>query len=210
MTATTAGGSTSAQSVWTAAVIAAPPATLPVNTQLPQITGTLAVGQTVTLSNGTWTGTPPINFNYQWLRCSSSSSCVIIAGATAQTYVVTQADSGQMLSAWVSATNSAGSVTATAPNTASVGASSGAAQPPSGTQTTTTTATTTTPVTTTTTPVTTTTTPVTTTTTPVTTTTTPVDHDHAGHDHHDTGHHNHNDAGDHDHDAVQRTSPVIR
>jgi len=41
----------------------------PVNTAPPTVTGTTQVGQTLTAAPGTWTGTPPISYGYQWQRC---------------------------------------------------------------------------------------------------------------------------------------------
>ena len=46
--------------------------TLPVGvnyTSRPVISGRPVIGQTLRVSNGGWTGTPPITFSYQWQRC---------------------------------------------------------------------------------------------------------------------------------------------
>lgn len=79
---------------------------LPVNTVLPAISGTAAVGSTLTTSNGTWTGVG-ITYSYQWKRGG-----VNIGGATGNTYVLVTADIGAAITAAVTATNAAGSVTA--------------------------------------------------------------------------------------------------
>src|SRR5262249_20968143 len=69
-----------------------------------------ADGQTLTVDEGSWAGTLPLQFAYQWRRCNSSgSACVNIGGANANTYVVASADVGSTLRATVSASNSAGS-----------------------------------------------------------------------------------------------------
>lgn len=84
-------------------------ASAPSNSALPVISGTAIVGQILTVSNGTWTGTAPINYTYQWLRGSTS-----IPGATANTYTVVIADTLNTLTCRVTATNVSGAVPATA------------------------------------------------------------------------------------------------
>ncbi|MDA0178738.1 hypothetical protein OJ997_00400 [Solirubrobacter phytolaccae] len=83
-------------------------AVAPVNTVDPALSGTTKVGQTLTTSNGTWSGTTP-TFTYQWQRCDAAGSgCADIAGATAQTYTLVAADAGVTVKAKVTATNAAG------------------------------------------------------------------------------------------------------
>jgi type II secretory pathway pseudopilin PulG len=91
----------------------------PVNTVLPGISGTLAAGQTLTATPGTWTGTAPINYTYQWQRCTGAT-CVNISGATSSTFALTSSDVGKTLQVAVTATNSDGTATATSANTAAV------------------------------------------------------------------------------------------
>jgi glucose/arabinose dehydrogenase len=97
----------------TAAYAAAPAG--PANTALPAVSGQAKEGQELTVSNGSWTGSAPITFAYQWLRCSTNSlgSCSPIAGATANSYTAVAADVGARLRATVTATNAAGSASAT-------------------------------------------------------------------------------------------------
>jgi glucose/arabinose dehydrogenase len=93
----------------------------PVNTALPSISGAPKLGQQLAVSHGTWTGTTPMSFAYQWLRCASNGgSCLPISGATASTYTTTSADVGSRLRAQVTATNVAGSASATSAATASI------------------------------------------------------------------------------------------
>src|ERR1039458_4083445 len=90
-TATNAGGSTTANSQPTLAVIraTAPP---PVIVTPPTISGNTQQGQTLTEAHGTWNPTPTA-YGYQWLRCdSSANNCAAILGATGQTYALTSAD----------------------------------------------------------------------------------------------------------------------
>src|SRR5262245_13610321 len=77
---------------------------VPSNTAAPTISGTLSVGQTLTVSNGTWTGAPA-SFSYQWQRCSSPTSCTDISGGTGKTYAVATSDNGNALRAQVTASN---------------------------------------------------------------------------------------------------------
>jgi hypothetical protein len=116
VTATNADGSTPATSAPTAAVSSA---SAPANTTAPTITGTTQVGSTLTAANGTWSGSP--TFTYAWSRCDQTgSSCADIGGATSSTYVLTAVDAGATLRVRVTATNSAGSTSATSVPTAVV------------------------------------------------------------------------------------------
>jgi DNA-binding beta-propeller fold protein YncE len=102
VTATNNGGSATATS---AAVLIKTP---PKNTVAPKITGTPKVGKTLTCNKGTWTGSLPITYKYQWLRNGSP-----IAGATAATYVAKAADQNKFISCRVTAKNVAGQATKT-------------------------------------------------------------------------------------------------
>jgi hypothetical protein len=64
----------------------------------------------------------PLTFSYQWLRCANTgvSSCAPISGATANTYVLVAGDAKQRLRATVTATNGAGSTSATSAATSPV------------------------------------------------------------------------------------------
>jgi hypothetical protein len=87
----------------------------------PAVAGTAQNGALLTASPGTWQGTKPLELAYQWRRCDAGGTgCVDLPGATAPTYTVTFDDVRQTLGLAVTATNSAGSVTATAPPTAVV------------------------------------------------------------------------------------------
>ncbi|MFC5373979.1 hypothetical protein ACFPIF_15555 [Brevundimonas faecalis] len=86
----------------------------PTNTALPVITGTPAVGQTLTASNGTWSNNPA-SYARQWKADGAN-----IAGATAPTYLLVGDDEGKVITCAVTATNVAGSSTATSAGTAAV------------------------------------------------------------------------------------------
>ncbi|HEX3332337.1 MAG TPA: hypothetical protein VHS27_20615, partial [Gaiellales bacterium] len=119
VTATNKGGSGTATSAATAVV--QPPPTPPANTSSPTISGTAQDGQIQTASPGTWTGTQPITYTYQWQRCDSSgANCNPIAGATTTTYTLTSTDVGATVAVGVKASNAGGNVTATSSATAVV------------------------------------------------------------------------------------------
>src|SRR6266545_4848276 len=119
VTATNSAGSATATSAATTVVQGA--AAAPVNTSPPTISGTPQDGQTLTASPGSWSGTQPITYADQWQRCNSSgANCAPISGATSPTYAVTSADVGSTLRVAVTATNSAGSATASSNATAVV------------------------------------------------------------------------------------------
>lgn len=86
----------------------------PVNTVLPAITGTLQVGQTLNISNGTWTGTG-ITYTYQWLRNGTP-----ITGSINSTRILTASDLNAKMSCIVTATNATGSVNAKSADTVAV------------------------------------------------------------------------------------------
>jgi tripartite motif-containing protein 71 len=102
LTAHNAGGSATATSA--GVTIKAPPH----NTSRPKITGSPASGHTLTCSKGSWTGSAPIGYKYQWLRNGTA-----IAGATAASYTVKVADVGHSLACRVTAHNVAGTGAAT-------------------------------------------------------------------------------------------------
>lgn len=85
----------------------------PVNTIPPLIKGTAQQGQALTASSGEWSGNA-ITYVNQWLRCNKGgANCASIIGATGSTYLLGQDDMGKTLRFAVTASNSAGSVTAT-------------------------------------------------------------------------------------------------
>jgi hypothetical protein len=81
----------------------------PRNTVAPAISGSPAVGQTLTADSGTWTGSPT-SFAYQWQRCDpAGATCTAIAGQAGQSYLVTSADIGSRIRVAVTARSSTGS-----------------------------------------------------------------------------------------------------
>ncbi len=97
---------------------AAAPASAPVNTAPPRITGPATVGSTLTASAGTWAGAT--SFTYAWMRCTVIVGCTAIGGATSSTYTPSVPDVAGSLVVEVTASNAAGTTSATSSQTASV------------------------------------------------------------------------------------------
>ncbi|MDR1711342.1 MAG: hypothetical protein LBR58_05745, partial [Propionibacteriaceae bacterium] len=65
---------------------------------VPVVSGTLTVGETLSVDPGTW-GPAPVTLSYQWYRGSKA-----IAGATGATYVLDAADAGKTIKVKVTGT----------------------------------------------------------------------------------------------------------
>ena len=113
----------------TATVVSTSNGSVPSNTELPQITGKPAVGETLTTTIGTWSGDTPQDYHYEWLRDGSP-----IAETDSYTYVVTAADQGHQLAVKVMASNKNGSASATSAAISIPGSSQAGeeAPPPTG------------------------------------------------------------------------------
>jgi len=81
-------------------------ATAPVNTVAPNVTGAAYVGDILTTTNGTWTGSPS-SYAYQWKRGATN------IGTNTNTYTLVSADAGTNITCIVTATNANGSTPAT-------------------------------------------------------------------------------------------------
>ncbi len=89
----------------------------PTNSVRPSIGGTPVVGKILTAHNGSWAGTTPITYQYQWTRCSAAGAgCTPISeAAQSQQYVLTTDDLGHRLRVIVTATNSVGNASRNSP-----------------------------------------------------------------------------------------------
>ncbi|HTA36364.1 MAG TPA: hypothetical protein VK761_06580 [Solirubrobacteraceae bacterium] len=108
VTATNAAGSTSATSSLSGLIAGI----LPVNTVLPTIVGTLKLNQLLSATSGSWSGSEPISYAYQWQLCVLGT-CTNIAKATSSTFLLGALDVANTVRVIVTATNPAGSVAAT-------------------------------------------------------------------------------------------------
>ena len=110
VTATDSTGSSTAQSNRTDVIATA--GTAPTNTSPPTISGVPQDNNTLTASTGSWSGSTPISYSFQWRRCDANgNSCTALAAG--QNYRVTSHEVGGRLRVVVTATNGAGSSTAT-------------------------------------------------------------------------------------------------
>lgn len=86
----------------------------PGNCALPSTSGVAQAGGVLTASTGVWISTGIPSYSYQWRRCDGAGAgCADIAAATSQSYVIVTADVGATLRIVVTATNAAGSGSAT-------------------------------------------------------------------------------------------------
>jgi hypothetical protein len=89
----------------------------PIPLTIPQISGTPTVGQTLTVSPPSWTGTPT-TITVQWTRGGTP-----ISGATGNTYALVSADASGTIGVSITATNSIGNTTVLAPTVTVAGTS---------------------------------------------------------------------------------------
>jgi hypothetical protein len=117
VTASNAAGSSSSSSEATTAVLPLAPA----STAKPTISGETRDGQTLSASTGTWSGSTPLSYAYQWQRCDEKGeSCAAITGATSSAYTLAHADVGSTLRVVVTASNPAGSASGTSDASAAI------------------------------------------------------------------------------------------
>lgn len=117
-------GYTSATATSNAVTPSAASATPLTNTAAPVASGTGTVGQTLSVTNGTWSATPD-SYAYQWKRDG-----VAINTATSNTYLLVNADAGTSITCTVTATK-AGYTTASATSNAIAVAALGGTGSPS-------------------------------------------------------------------------------
>ena len=104
VTATNPDGTVASTSAPSAKAKPAPPAASPI----PVLTGTAKVGQTVSATTGTWTGTSETVKTTFW-RCGTT--CAAIVTGTDRTYTLVTADAGQKIKASVTGVGAGGTTT---------------------------------------------------------------------------------------------------
>ena len=117
VTASNSSGTSTATSGSSSVIVAAPPA----NKAVPTLSGTAEEGDTLTASLGTWDGTPPLAYTYQWQRCDEAGEeCVDVEGADGSTYKLEADDVGDTLQVAVTASNEVAAVTTESTVTAKI------------------------------------------------------------------------------------------
>ncbi len=104
-----ADGETAEEESFNSIAIEGTRGTGPQNVELPKVSGTVAVGQTLTCEPGTWNGTSPIEYTYKWLRDGTPMEPI----DTSEQYKVAKTDEGHQLACTVTATNTVGTGSAT-------------------------------------------------------------------------------------------------
>ncbi len=106
VTASNSAGSAAAYSATSGRVEVAPS-----SSSAPALSGGSApvVGDTLSTSNGSWSGYPTPAYVHQWQRSTNGTTWTDISGATASTYTAQAGDTGDYLRVKVTATNSVGS-----------------------------------------------------------------------------------------------------
>ena len=97
--------------------------TAPTNSAEPTITYVhpIKIGMVLTGNKGTWNGTAPLDYAYQWLRCDDNGlNCQKKTNATGTTYTVVSADANHTIRLDVTASNSDGKATARANATSEI------------------------------------------------------------------------------------------
>jgi hypothetical protein len=85
-----------------------PPPPVPSALTAPLIAGSTNQGQTLTESHGSWSN-GPTGYSYQWEDCDSNgNNCSPVAGATAQTYLLSAIDVGSTIRVTETARNATG------------------------------------------------------------------------------------------------------
>jgi hypothetical protein len=93
----------------------APGAVVLSNRKLPAIKVRSKAHHKLIVDSGAWSGSPPITFAYQWMRCTKTAGqCRMLRGATHLVYRPGLRDVGHRLKVVVTATNAAGTASASA------------------------------------------------------------------------------------------------
>jgi alpha-tubulin suppressor-like RCC1 family protein len=90
----------------------------PENTVAPTVSGLAKEGQLLTVTEGSWSGSPTVKITYKWQLCTTS--CVGISGATKPSFRLTPETVGKKVRANVTDETATGSTTAHSAETATI------------------------------------------------------------------------------------------
>jgi hypothetical protein len=91
---------------------------VPTSTSPTTVSGSTQPGSTLTATHGTFSGSTPLKYTYQWRRCNEAgAACSDVDKATKETYALAQIDVGNTLRAMATATNKDGSASSTSAQT---------------------------------------------------------------------------------------------
>ena len=106
---------------WTRTNPPPPPPQPPTNSAVPTIAGSPRPGETLIATPGTWSGTAPIAYAYQWEYCDpEGAACGALPGEEGGTLLLSSNDVGATFRVVVTATNAAGHASAASAPTATV------------------------------------------------------------------------------------------
>jgi len=87
----------------------------------PVVSGTARVGSLLNASSGSWSGSTPMTYAYQWLSCDGAGAgCTALVAASTASYTVVASDVDRTLRVSVTASNGGGSAGATSAQTLAV------------------------------------------------------------------------------------------
>ncbi|MSY87077.1 MAG: hypothetical protein F2652_01700, partial [Actinobacteria bacterium] len=110
-----------AKNLSNAVVVPAPATSItPVVTDIPAISGNLAVGDVLTATSGNWSGSPMPSFVYQWQNSFDGVNYSNISGAAGSTYTLTSFDLNKRIRVQVTAINFIGRATSTSASTEAI------------------------------------------------------------------------------------------
>ena len=111
VTAVNESGNTTVSSVATSKVVTS--IVNPSNTAAPVLSGTVKAGNTLTVTNGTWTGTAPITYTYKWEESNNGTTWTTLTGTTGTTLALTEIHVGKRFRVEVTGTNAGAAIKAT-------------------------------------------------------------------------------------------------
>jgi subtilisin family serine protease len=102
----------------------------PTPVSAPTVAGDAVEGGTLSATTGSWTGTDPITYAYQWQFCDAAGTCSDIAGQTEASLVVPVGAAGSLVRVVVTATDATGAPTSASSAALAIAEAPSAPAPP--------------------------------------------------------------------------------